>query len=107
METFWSFVVVAGVAGLIWFNLKMHDPQAGARKRQARLDAQAQILCKFCHARGSVTVQAVSRKKGISGGRATGALLTGGASMLLTGLSRREAARSLSCSNCGMRWDEV
>lgn len=107
METFWSVLVVAGAGALIWFNLKMHDPQARVRAREARLAAQAQIVCKFCQQRGTVSVSAVSRKKGISGGKATGALLTGGASMLLTGLSRREAARSLSCSNCGMVWDEV
>jgi hypothetical protein len=44
------------------------------------------------------------RKEGISGGKATGAVLTGGLSILATGLSRKQAWKSLTCSNCKMHW---
>src|SRR4051794_14147040 len=60
METFWSVLVVAGAGALIWFNLKMHDPQARVRAREARAAAQAQIVCKFCQQRGTVSVSVVS-----------------------------------------------
>ena len=43
-------------------------------------------------------------KKGISGGKATGAVLTGGLSLLATGLSRKEMVREAYCYNCKMTW---
>lgn len=107
METFWAVVVVLGAGALIWLNIWLHDPNAAKVARQARADATARIVCKFCQQAGHVSVRATRRKKGVSGGKATGAILTGGASMLLTGLSRKESARELSCRNCGMVWDEV
>lgn len=66
---------------------------------------QAAIVCPHCQQAGGVTRRAATRKKGISGGKATGALMTGGASMLATGLSRKEGAQECRCSNCGMKWD--
>jgi hypothetical protein len=43
-------------------------------------------------------------KKGISGAKATGALLTGGLSILATGLSRKEWVTDAKCKNCKSRW---
>lgn len=63
------------------------------------------LMCPHCQTRGAVTSVAVVRKKGISGGKATGALFTGGLSMFATGLSRKEAATQMWCGNCGTRWD--
>ncbi len=48
--------------------------------------------------------KAVKNKKGISGGKATGAILTGGVSLLATGLSRKEAATAATCGNCKSGW---
>ena len=53
----------------------------------------------------SVKVSSAVRKRGISGGKATGAVMTGGLSMLATGLSRKERVNALHCDNCGMTWD--
>jgi hypothetical protein len=47
----------------------------------------------------------IKRKKGISGGKAVGALLTGGLSILATGLSRKEKSTQAHCDNCGATWD--
>jgi hypothetical protein len=58
-----------------------------------------------CHAKGTVRTQQVSRKAGISGGKATGALLTGGISLLATGLSRKEQKTQAHCSACNSTWD--
>jgi hypothetical protein len=44
-------------------------------------------------------------KKGVSGGKATGAILTGGLSLFATGLSRKEAITKAHCTNCAMWWD--
>lgn len=62
------------------------------------------IVCPHCQTRGSVYVQGVTHKKGISGGKATGALLTGGLSLLATGLSRKESLTQAHCSNCSSTW---
>lgn len=80
------------------------SPQAQQRKAD-RAHAQAQLVCPHCQTAGMVTSRVVERKKGISGGKATGAVLTGGLSMLATGLSRKELAQNLACGNCGISWD--
>ncbi|HWA67172.1 MAG TPA: hypothetical protein VG899_12490 [Mycobacteriales bacterium] len=46
----------------------------------------------------------IRQKKGISGGKAAGAVLTLGVSMLATGLSRKEWVNVMRCANCGMKW---
>jgi len=62
------------------------------------------IICPHCQQRGYVTTKKVQRKKGISGAKATGALLTGGLSIFLTGLSRKEEETEAHCSFCGATW---
>jgi hypothetical protein len=49
------------------------------------------MICPHCGVRGNVRTKFVDRKKGVSGGKATAAVLTGGVSMLATGLSRKES----------------
>ena len=80
-----------------WIAWKMYE----ANKPQAN----DKLICPHCQTVGQVSAGVISRKKGISGGKATGALFTGGLSMLATGLSRKESARHLSCGNCAMEWD--
>lgn len=100
-----------GVVAIIAFNIWVHDPelirnQKAARRERAEVQRR-QIVCRFCGVAGRVRVSDVRRKKGLSGGKATAGLLTGGASLLLVGLSRKEATRELECGNCGQRWDVV
>ena len=40
----------------------------------------------------------------VSGGEVTAAVLTGGASLLTTGLSRKEKHAEAHCENCGNSW---
>lgn len=75
-----------------------------AQNEEANAGAE-QIVCPHCHQRGMVTVKLVTRGKGISGGKAAGAVMTGGLSVGATGLSRNEKARQLTCGNCKMQWD--
>lgn len=77
-----------------------HGPKGAAVPSPA-----AAIECPWCHVLGKVSTRSVRRKKGVSGGKATGAVLTGGLSVLVTGLSRREEVTELSCGSCGVRWD--
>jgi|ERR1035437_47848 hypothetical protein len=64
----------------------------------------SEIICLHCQTKGHVRVKQVINKKGVSGGKATAALLTGGISLLATGLSRKENESQLHCDNCGMTW---
>lgn len=63
-----------------------------------------QIVCPHCQTRGRVTTKVIKVKRGISGGKATGAVLTGGFSLLGTGLSRKERATEARCGNCQVSW---
>jgi hypothetical protein len=62
------------------------------------------IRCPHCGSVGGVSTHRGKVKKGISGGKATGAVLTGGLSVGFTGLSRKERAIALDCAHCGMEW---
>ena len=66
--------------------------------------ASPQLVCPHCQSRGTVRTKRVRQKKGISGGKATAAVLTGGVSLLATGLSRKETQTEAHCSNCGSTW---
>lgn len=102
MET----VVVLLVLGFVGFCMyKINTSPEAVKRREEMAAQQAKIMCPHCGERGGVTGVQVKRKKGVSGGKATGALLTGGVSMLATGLSRKEGAMAMSCRNCGMKWD--
>ena len=74
-------------------------------KEQIKASLDSQIVCAQCHSKGNVTTRKATLKKGISGGKATGAILTGGLSLLGTGLSRKEDATEAKCSNCGSVWN--
>lgn len=76
---------------------------------KARLDKRnrglRKIVCPHCTTSGHVTGHRTVVKRGISGGKATGAVLTAGLSLLATGLSRKEGVMAMSCDNCGMSWN--
>lgn len=62
------------------------------------------LVCPHCQTRGRVTSRQVKQKKGISGGKLTGAVLTAGISMLGTGLSRKEKVTEMKCGKCKTTW---
>lgn len=62
------------------------------------------LVCPHCQTRGSVNTKTVKRKKGISGAKATGLLLTAGLSLFVTGLSRKEWETEAHCHACGATW---
>jgi hypothetical protein len=94
-------------------NLKS-DPE---EERQKQIDAEAErvlerygpispmYICPHCQTKGHVRTIPVKRKKGVSGAKVTGALLTFGVSMLATGLSRKEGLTQAHCGNCDSTWD--
>ena len=61
-------------------------------------------ICPHCQTKGTVRTRKVDKKKGISGAKATAAVITGGTSVLVTGLSRKEKLTQAHCENCGSDW---
>jgi hypothetical protein len=64
----------------------------------------AAMVCPHCQEKGTVRTKAVARKRGLSASKATAALLTGGISILATGISRHESLTQAHCDNCGNSW---
>jgi transcription elongation factor Elf1 len=62
------------------------------------------MICPHCQTKGSVRTQQITQKAGISGGKATAAILTAGVSLLGTGLSRKEQRTQAHCGNCHATW---
>jgi hypothetical protein len=105
---------------------RVRDEKARLEKQQAEWDEkrQAQIrareeeqriqklggpinpvlICPHCQTKGQVRTKAITRKIGISGGKATAALLTAGTTLLLTGLAQKQAATQAHCGNCQSTW---
>lgn len=99
--------VAVAVAFLMAASLSPKKPASASPSLLDRLAGlRPKVVCKHCGTAGQVFVNRVERKRGISGGKAAGALFTGGLSLLATGLSRKEAVSSMRCKNCGMKWDE-
>lgn len=65
---------------------------------------QPAFVCPHCQEKGKVLTKAIKKKAGISGTKATGAILTGGVSLFATGLSRKEAVTEAHCVNCDSTW---
>jgi hypothetical protein len=81
-----------------------------AKRRQESSDTwrygkiNPQMICQHCGVPGSIRTQPITTKQGISGGKATAARLTGGVSLLATGLSRNVANTQARCGNCCNVW---
>ena len=101
-----GFILLAFIIWCIYmWNKKPKYPQTTQTSKQTTQCAMTQnMICPHCNTKGSVTTKQVKKKVGISGGKATAAVLTCGLSMLGTGLSRKQQMTEASCSNCGMNW---
>jgi DNA-directed RNA polymerase subunit RPC12/RpoP len=97
-------VVVLIIAALVIYGMSPGVQAQIEKEQQIKAKQDSQIVCPQCHSKGHATTRKVTLKKGVSGGKATGAILTGGLSLLATGLSRKEDATEAKCSNCGSVW---
>lgn len=62
------------------------------------------VVCSQCNTTGKCRVKPIDKKVGVSGGKATAAILTGGVSLLATGLSRKEKVSQVTCGHCKCSW---
>lgn len=95
LEFIFGFIVFSAVCIAIGSVLNQNDKTAGRTN---------QIVCPHCQTRGTVTTKSIQVKTGISGAKATGAVLTGGLSVLATGLSKKQAMTEAHCSSCGQTY---
>ncbi len=93
----WWVIPGAIAVAVVWIMIDQNK----ARELQ---DKAREMICPHCQSKGTVTTKIVQLKRGVSGAKATGALLTGGISLLATGLSRKQEATEASCSHCGAVW---
>ena len=110
----WVFVVIIAIFIIGAIIGGIEQGKAADAKRKAlgfsAIDAlehgepNPEIVCPHCQMKGRVLTKPIKKKAGISGAKATGALLTGGVSVLATGLSRKEAVTELHCKNCSSTW---
>lgn len=92
------------VAVVVWILIR-RSQRVTPGEAQVAAAHDAQLRCPHCGVPGMVTSRTVWRKRGVSGGKATGALLTAGISMLATGLSRKQRVTERRCENCSSVWD--
>ena len=80
------------------------EEKKALEKEQLKSLVNPEIMCPHCQTKGQVITMDLETKKGISGGKVTGAILTGGWSILATGLSRKEQNTHARCLNCNVKW---
>ncbi len=98
-------VLVLFFGGIFLFFRAKDEARAIAKAdAERRLEGDPKIVCPHCQERGHVTTCYVEERAGIDGGKATAALLTGGISMLATGLSNQIGKTQATCANCGSIW---
>ena len=85
----------AGVSGL--------RPPVLSKRKQGYVP-KTSVVCVHCQSAGYVQVKQTKVKDGVSGGKLTAALLTGGITMLATGLSQTKKRTAMFCGKCSMEW---
>lgn len=62
------------------------------------------MVCPHCQTKGRIRTKKITKKTGVSGGKAAAAVVTGGLSVLAVGLSRKEDSTQAHCDNCNNTW---
>lgn len=96
-----GFILIGLVVFMIWCLARDKGSGEVSPQQSAKSAMEKNMICPNCQTKGSVTTKKVKQKVGVSGGKATAALLTCGISLLGTGLSRKQEMTQANCSNCG------
>ncbi len=106
-----SFLVVVLIGGVVIFAAiiahiiyKVNHSTLKQLEQEAYGNLNPKMICTHCSEKGNVRTKPAVQKKGISGGKATAAVLTGGVSLLATGLARKENNTQARCGNCKNTW---
>ena len=102
---FGILIALSIVIGLLAIKFPKFGAALEAADQQAKYGTKSpKMVCPHCDKAGKIFTKQVKQKKGVSGGKATAAVLTAGVSMLATGLSRKEKNTQAHCKNCGNTW---
>jgi len=93
-------IIVAAILYYRWWNSLSEDE----KRTQTYGAINPKLVCLHCQEKGHVRTKSIDQKKGISGGKAAGAVLTAGVSTVFTGLSRHETNTQAYCDNCNTTW---
>jgi len=84
--------------------LRSAEAQARAQRDREWGPRNVALICPHCQTKSQVRTKSILQKSGISGGKATAAVLTSGVSLLATGLSRKEQVTQAHCDHCSSTW---
>ena len=107
---FINFLIIGGTVlalGLIFYciNFTEFGKESWKAEQLAQLgQLNPHIVCSQCNVTGQCRVKPIEKKVGVSGGKATAAILTGGVSLLATGLARKETVSQVTCGHCNCSW---
>ena len=108
MDSGWALlllaVIVAAILGCISPGKEGEEKSSEVRTLEQYGSLSSAMICPHCQTRGKIRTKFINPKKGVSGGKATAALLTGGVSLLATGLSRKENVTQAHCGECSNTW---
>lgn len=90
---FWPVVIVLTIVAVVCFAVVQNTAPPNPA-----------LICPHCQTKGQVRTTRTRHKAGVSGAKATGAVLTLGVSLLATGLSRKEWVTNAHCLACGSKW---
>lgn len=103
MELIYMFVGLFVVV-FVGYSIMLAMMSPSQRKDHLEGKVNPVMECPHCHHTNCVRTKIVNDKRGISGGKVTGALLTGGASILATGLSQKKRVTKATCDKCKNIW---
>lgn len=105
MEAFVAALMIGVLFFLIiWYFGREAEEAKRGYASLLRAEGDPKIVCPHCHQSGCVTTRKIVEKSGIDGGKATAAVLTGGLSLVATGLSGNQERTEATCSNCHTVW---
>ena len=62
------------------------------------------MVCPHCQTKGKIHAKQIEKKHGISGTKAGAAVVTGGLSILVAGLSNKDKVTVAHCDECQNSW---
>lgn len=104
---FINFLIIGGTVlalGLIFYCINFTESGKESWKDELHGPINPHVVCGQCNTTGMCRVKLIDKKVGVSGGKATAAILTGGVSLLATGLARKEKVSQVTCGHCNSSW---
>jgi len=103
MNGCFPYLLIVGAGFLVFILIKANQTPT-EREDDLHGPLNPLLVCPHCQTAGQVRLKPSPQKHGVSGSKATAALLTGGASLLAVGLSKTGTATQARCGKCQSGW---